>query len=479
MRAAVPALLVASSALLATGCGWPSATQPATRADLLEALIAVEQTYADNPLDNDGRRATQQRFDNATLDFFLQQLSPAARELRRLAIELQTGRKDGAAGPTTALLRVRVAPATWRPGAGAVTLTAALLPSVDPPADFDVTLRAVHADNPDEVAFERTLRVGAGRLREATLNVAAAAPPGVYLIEARGPDWARLTVARWRISTQDLDALRTANATRLAALDFANERLAKAHTIAASRNGLLQNAPAAETSAAYLANPDALATAVTAEIAALEAGDNPYRERTGEYWRVVAGAEPPLPLRLYVPTSAVVQPKAPLLIALHGFGGDEQLFFEGYGAGRCVALAERYGFILAAPRTEPLLTEPDLLAALLDELADDYDFDRSRVYLLGHSLGATAAVELARVADVAAVALFAGGQNIADATALPPTRLYAGRVDPIAQLVLLRQAVATARDRGVSIDLHVDDHAGHTLLVADQLDDAVAWLTTQ
>ncbi|MEC8652168.1 MAG: dienelactone hydrolase family protein [Planctomycetota bacterium] len=107
----------------------------------------------------------------------------------------------------------------------------------------------------------------------------------------------------------------------------------------------------------------------------------------------------------------------PLVVALHGAGGSENLFFDGYGDGLCVALAKRRGWFVVAPRNGMGFVD---CAALVDELAGRYAIDRGKVFMVGHSMGAMQAMSNASRAPrrYAAVAPIAGGGRVAASAAL-------------------------------------------------------------
>ena len=132
-------------------------------------------------------------------------------------------------------------------------------------------------------------------------------------------------------------------------------------------------------------------------------------------------ADRDMPYRLYVPKSYDPNRAAPLVVALHGYGGDENYFFT---AVRSLAqLCEQYGFVFVAPlgfardgwygappeipgdaprsSGEPppppvrsreqemryrALSETDVLNVLAI-VRDQYNIDPDRIYLMGHSMG--------------------------------------------------------------------------------------------
>lgn len=122
-------------------------------------------------------------------------------------------------------------------------------------------------------------------------------------------------------------------------------------------------------------------------------------------------------LRVRIPAVAAGR-RVPLVLALHGAGGSENLFFEGYGNGASVALAAERGWALVAPRLA--FDAPPDLAALVAALARDLPIDPERVVLVGHSMGAMLASSALNARPVAfrGAALLAGaggGPRPADA----------------------------------------------------------------
>ncbi|RMD60549.1 MAG: hypothetical protein D6824_09300 [Planctomycetota bacterium] len=259
--------------------------------------------------------------------------------------------------------------------------------------------------------------------------------------------------------------------------------LSLAASICRSRARLLTDTPSPDVTAHFLLDLAQLAREVEQEAQAVEAGRNPYRLREGDLWLELPVRGAVIPARLYASPKAVHTHPAPLIIALHGAGGDESLFMEGYGAGRLRDLAREKGFLLLTPRTNPFLEgSRQALDDMLDALEQLYAVDRQRVYVMGHSLGAGVAATLARTASdkVAACVCFAGGGGWAGLTAAPgsiaPTRVFAGALDPI---IPARGTLAAAQDahkRGLPVEWTMLPAAGHTLFVGRVLDEAVDWL---
>lgn len=149
------------------------------------------------------------------------------------------------------------------------------------------------------------------------------------------------------------------------------------------------------------------------ELAAASATDSKApcytKARAGQSWLRVPTARGDVSMRIATPEAAAKQQTTTLVVALHGAGGSENLFFDGYGDGAIARLCEARGWILCAPRSSGF-TGVDV-PALLDALQGRYAIDRSRVLLVGHSMGAMQAVAQASAspASFRAVAALGGG----------------------------------------------------------------------
>ena len=137
-------------------------------------------------------------------------------------------------------------------------------------------------------------------------------------------------------------------------------------------------------------------------------GRDPFSGRTGDFERhyLLAGANEIMPYRVLVPTGYHPRTATPLVIALHGLGASEDSFFDSYGR-VAPKLAEQHGFLMAAPlgfRVDGFYgsrlmvgdqadaerrdySERDVLE-VIRRMRADYNVDPSRIYLIGHSMGA-------------------------------------------------------------------------------------------
>ena len=107
----------------------------------------------------------------------------------------------------------------------------------------------------------------------------------------------------------------------------------------------------------------------------------------------------PQPYRLYLPTAYDGTREVPLLLALHGTGGDQNKYFDHptYGDGLYRREAEKHGMAVLCPLGNDALGRPTewrgtgelhVLAAL-DEVCRRFRIDRDRIVCTGQSMGGT------------------------------------------------------------------------------------------
>jgi predicted esterase len=108
------------------------------------------------------------------------------------------------------------------------------------------------------------------------------------------------------------------------------------------------------------------------------------------------------PYRLYVPSAYRVDgPPLPLVIAMHGTGGNESTLFDGpaYKQGALKQAAEKHEMLVASPLGRGVteyrgIGENDVFE-VLQAVRSRYRVDPARIYLTGHSMGGTGAAYLA------------------------------------------------------------------------------------
>jgi pimeloyl-ACP methyl ester carboxylesterase len=136
---------------------------------------------------------------------------------------------------------------------------------------------------------------------------------------------------------------------------------------------------------------------------ALESGKDPLVKAKGDRERhyFFEEAREIMPYRVYVPTNWDGKKQLPMIFVLHGNTRDHNFYFDRDG-GILAKLAEKNGFLVAttmgyrpnagygAGRRSPQgeLSEKDAMRAF-DLIVQEYNPDRSRIYLFGHSAGGT------------------------------------------------------------------------------------------
>lgn len=194
----------------------------------------------------------------------------------------------------------------------------------------------------------------------------------------------------------------------------------------------------------------------------------------GESWLCIATARRRIPLRLFVPPRRTASQKVPLVVALHGAGGSENMFFDAYGAGKIVALARARDWIVVAPANAA-----DAVDEIVEQLALLTHVDRSKVFLVGHSMGAMQAVAAGtgtHAMQYAAVVALGGGGRVP-----PRTRLY-GRAFfvGVGALDFARAGALTLREAlgRTEAAVHFVEYPDteHLAIVQRALPDVFAWL---
>lgn len=211
-------------------------------------------------------------------------------------------------------------------------------------------------------------------------------------------------------------------------------------------------------------------------------GRDPFSKRTGGFERhyLLEGSGEIMPYRLYVPTTYDAGKSYPLIVALHGLGGNEDsMVGDFYGM---QPLAEAKGYIIVSPMgfrvdggygggrggvvsRNARLSEADVMQ-VLELTRGAYSIDAERIFLMGHSMGAIGTWRIAaRYPDI-----WAGLGPIAG-YGVPQT---AEKISHIAQVVVHGDAdrtvpvtgsqamVAALREAGADIEYIEVPGGGHS-----------------
>jgi len=235
--------------------------------------------------------------------------------------------------------------------------------------------------------------------------------------------------------------------------------------------------------------------------AAAKSGKDPFKGRTGDFERhhVLAGADEVMPYRVYVPKSYSAATPTPLVIALHGLGANEDSFFDSYDR-LPPQLAEKHGFLMAAPlgyrvdgfygsrvmggndiasQRRGEYSEKDVLE-VLRLMKANYNVDESRIYLIGHSMGAIGTWALAaKYPQIwAATAAFAGtgAPDLAAAMKAIPHFVVHGDADPTVNVSGSRRMVAAMQAAAATVSYVEVPGGGHSDVVVPNLPKAFEFI---
>jgi poly(3-hydroxybutyrate) depolymerase len=220
---------------------------------------------------------------------------------------------------------------------------------------------------------------------------------------------------------------------------------------------------------------DRALAAAEAVAASVKSGKDPFAARTGDFKRHyrLDAANEIIPYRMYVPTGYNGTKAYPVIVALHGLGGTEDSFFDNYNR-TLPPLAEQHGYILVTPlgyrvdgsygwglgtppadaavrRTQDL-SEQDVMQ-VLQRVRKQYKIDDSRIYLMGHSMGAIGSWKIApKFPDIwAALGPIAGSGAPATLEKIRhiPQIVVHGDADPTVPVTGSRNMVAKLKELGI------------------------------
>lgn len=167
-----------------------------------------------------------------------------------------------------------------------------------------------------------------------------------------------------------------------------------------------------------------------------------------------------------------IDPSETLVIALHGAGGSENLFFEGYGRGLAVTEAIKRKWAIIAPRSSATAVKDSL--AWVKRIRG---WTPKRVIVMGHSMGGGLALQSGSVPPKPnAVVLFApAGRQVPESLKEVPMYLAVGRQE-IMMLGASAQEIRKSRESAPNFRFNLVDPCEHLMIVADALPDAYKWL---
>jgi predicted esterase len=228
---------------------------------------------------------------------------------------------------------------------------------------------------------------------------------------------------------------------------------------------------------------------------ALAAGRDPLAGATGDlHLAYRSGFDGKLvPYRVYLPATYHAGRKYPLILLLHGAGGDETDFLEGY-RGTWPKAAEEHGYILAAVSGRGPVSgyakangaEQDVLD-VLELVKARYSVDAARVYLGGHSMGSAGTWRI----GLTFAERFAGLIPIAGTSAavLPglelqmktgakklPVLMVCGEKDALVAVTGCREVAERAKGMGAPVEYKEYPGQDHLSVVPAAVTDVFRWL---
>ncbi|MEN3001259.1 MAG: alpha/beta fold hydrolase [Armatimonadota bacterium] len=210
-------------------------------------------------------------------------------------------------------------------------------------------------------------------------------------------------------------------------------------------------------------------------VARRKEGKPGWQPAPGDYWMAIPYRERRVVFRLFVPPQFAANRPIPLVVALHGAGGNEHLFFDGYGLGIVLKEAEKRGWAVIAPRAEMGLAH---IGGALEAAQKLLPIDSERIYLMGHSMGgAHSFAAIAQFPDkFRAVAIFAGAGQPTQVPTDLPILLTVGEQE----LAMLKNNVENAYRRLQAMNLKVLEYkkyegCDHLMIVREAMGDAFAF----
>jgi predicted esterase len=218
----------------------------------------------------------------------------------------------------------------------------------------------------------------------------------------------------------------------------------------------------------------------------LAKGESPLRSKRGDFrWAYRSMIDNELqPYRVYVPTNYDPAKTYPLVVALHGMGGDENSYFTAYDNGIIKRQAEARGYLVVCPKGRAPASmylgsaERDVMD-VIGEMKRDYKIDPDRIYLTGHSMGGygTWSVAANHPDIFAALAPIAGGGQPASLSKIAhiPQIVIHGDKDPTVPVEESRKMVKAAQELGIKVKYIEVPGGNHSNIVVPNMKEIFDW----
>src|SRR5215510_3198555 len=218
-------------------------------------------------------------------------------------------------------------------------------------------------------------------------------------------------------------------------------------------------------------------------------GESPLRAIRGDvHWAYRSAFDDTVqPYRFYIPKNYDAKKKWPMIIALHGMGGDENSFFTGYDNGVIRRAAEERGYIVVCPKGRGPVSmylasaERDVID-VIKEMKRDFSIDDDRVYLMGHSMGGygTWSIAVNHPDMFAAIGPISGGGTPFSTPKLKaitrvPWIVVHGDNDPTVPVEESRKMVKAGKELGIEIKYIEVPGGNHGDVVVPAFKDIFDW----
>jgi predicted esterase len=218
----------------------------------------------------------------------------------------------------------------------------------------------------------------------------------------------------------------------------------------------------------------------------LDSGRDPLAARRGDFRKAYRSKVDNTlqPYRTFVPSGYDKSKAYPLIIALHGMGGDENSYFDGYSNGAFKVEAEKRGYIVACPKGRQPASmyrgpaEQDVMDVIA-EVRRAYNIDNDRIYMTGHSMGGygTWSLAMSHPEVFAALAPVAGGGFPAGQSKIAhiPQLVVHGDDDKTVPVESSRVMVDAARKLGIEVKYIEVPKGNHLNIVVPTFKDVFDW----
>ncbi|MAT80640.1 MAG: hypothetical protein CMJ29_03215 [Phycisphaerae bacterium] len=439
--------------------------------DLVRSWSWLDRSLADEDMDLDERRQMSRRLDDMTVLFFRNDIGGVARTMDAMALKMELAAEPADQHRAAAALLISLRDVDGQPQLQARWRYRPPVLKTAVPLILEATTRNGVAARINMILKSE----GDGWVLDLDESDFSSLPSeDTMTLNLVLVDGVRIPQGRWERTSVPFSESRSANFRALESIDSSAAR-----ETFRSRNARLRDRIGELDITGHVLDRNQLRDELAMELAALQRGQDPYVNRPGDTWYMIKEGSVEMPVRIYVPEEAVQSDRPlPLLIALHGAGGNEHFFLDGCGDGMIRSLADQHGMIVACPSTYMLASSHEPLHVLLDTIGSRYSIDQDRVFLLGHSLGGMTAMALvAGQGDVAdGVVAIAGGAPFPTHDRIPPVLAYAAERDFIVSGDMIESSAQAARDAGAPVTPRRPDGTGHLTIVMDVLPESIDWL---